>query len=104
MLALLGARRQRARDGCAAEKCKEVAPPHAIGSVLGRSHIISAECICAKGRWSREERRLEEVATAFGAHGECVREPEEVPATIERCFAALADGRSAVLRARVTPL
>jgi acetolactate synthase-1/2/3 large subunit len=51
-----------------------------------------------------EERRLEEVATAFGAYGECVREPEEVPAAIDRCFAALADGRSAVLRARVTPL
>jgi acetolactate synthase-1/2/3 large subunit len=51
-----------------------------------------------------EERRLEEVATAFGAYGECVREPEEMPAAIDRCFAALADGRSAVLRARVTPL
>jgi len=51
-----------------------------------------------------EERRLEDVARAFGAHGECVRRPEDVAAAIDRCFNALADGRAAVLRVRVTPL
>jgi acetolactate synthase-1/2/3 large subunit len=51
-----------------------------------------------------EERRFEEVARAFGAHGECVRTPEDMPAAIERCLAALDDGRAAVLTARITPL
>ena len=51
-----------------------------------------------------EERKLEDVARAFGAHGECVRRPEDVAVAIDRCFAALADGRAAVLRVRVTPL
>jgi acetolactate synthase I/II/III large subunit len=51
-----------------------------------------------------EERRFEDVARAFGAHGECVRRPEEVAAAIDRCLAALEDGRAAVLTVRVTPL
>jgi acetolactate synthase I/II/III large subunit len=51
-----------------------------------------------------EQRRFEEVARAFGAYGECVRAPQDVPAAIERCLAALDDGRAAVLTVRVTPL
>ncbi|SDR32804.1 acetolactate synthase-1/2/3 large subunit [Rhizobiales bacterium GAS191] len=51
-----------------------------------------------------EERRFEEVARAFGAYGECVRDPEDVSAAIDRCLAALDDGRAAVLTVRVTPL
>jgi acetolactate synthase-1/2/3 large subunit len=51
-----------------------------------------------------EARRFEDVARAFGAHGERVDEPEQVPAALDRCFAALESGRAAVLTARVTPL
>ncbi len=50
------------------------------------------------------ERRFEQVAAAFGAHGEAVSDPKELPSAISRCLAALDAGRAAVLNARVTPL
>jgi acetolactate synthase I/II/III large subunit len=51
-----------------------------------------------------EERRFEEVGRAFGAYGECVRAPRDVQGAIDRCLAALDDGRSAVLTVRIPPL
>jgi acetolactate synthase-1/2/3 large subunit len=44
------------------------------------------------------------VAEAAGAHGERVSDPDAVDDAIARCLAALRDGRSAVLHARVTRL
>jgi acetolactate synthase-1/2/3 large subunit len=38
------------------------------------------------------------------AYGEYVREPQDGSAAINRCLAALDDGRAAVLTVRVTPL
>ena len=51
-----------------------------------------------------ERRDFSEVAKAFGAHGECVREPDELAAAIDRALAALEDGKAAVLHVHVTPL
>ncbi|MDE1969169.1 MAG: acetolactate synthase, partial [Alphaproteobacteria bacterium] len=51
-----------------------------------------------------ERRRFDELARAFGAHGEYVAEPAALGPAIDRCFAALKDKRSAVLTARVTSL
>ena len=51
-----------------------------------------------------ERRDFSGVAKAFGAHGECVTEPEELAAAIDRCLAALDDGRAAVLHVHVTRL
>jgi acetolactate synthase-1/2/3 large subunit len=51
-----------------------------------------------------EERHFEQVASAFGAHGESVRNAADLHAAIDRCLAALKEGRSAVLTAKVTPL
>jgi len=51
-----------------------------------------------------EERRFEEVGRAFGAYGECVRAPQDVQGAIDRCLAALDNGRSAVLTVRIPPL
>jgi acetolactate synthase I/II/III large subunit len=51
-----------------------------------------------------EQRDFSAVAKAFGAHGECVREPADLAAAIDRCFAALEDGKAAVLHVHVTPL
>ncbi len=51
-----------------------------------------------------EQRRFADVAQAFGAHGECVNNPEDLAAAIDRCLAALADGKAAVLHAHITPL
>ncbi len=51
-----------------------------------------------------DERRFEQVASAFGAHGESVRNAGDLDAAIDRCLAALKAGRSAVLTAQVTPL
>jgi acetolactate synthase-1/2/3 large subunit len=42
------------------------------------------------------------VGEAFGAHGEKVRDPAEVPAALARCVAAVRAGRAALLHARVT--
>jgi acetolactate synthase I/II/III large subunit len=51
-----------------------------------------------------ERRDFSEVGKAFGAHGECVREPDELTAAIDRCLAALDDGKAAVLHVHVTRL
>jgi acetolactate synthase I/II/III large subunit len=51
-----------------------------------------------------ETRNFSGVATAFGAHGECVTEPDELAAAIDRCLAALDDGKAAVLHVHVTRL
>ncbi len=44
------------------------------------------------------------VGEAFGAYGEKLVDPEEVPAAIERCLKEVRGGRTAVLHACVTPL
>ncbi|MFA9370034.1 thiamine pyrophosphate-dependent enzyme, partial [Escherichia coli] len=44
-----------------------------------------------------ERRDFSEVAKAFGAYGERVTEPAELGAAIDRCLAALDDGKAAVL-------
>ena len=51
-----------------------------------------------------EMRDFSAVARAFGAHGERVSEPDELAAAIDRCFAALDDGKAAVLHVHITRL
>ena len=51
-----------------------------------------------------ERRDFSDVAKAFGAHGDCVREPDELADAIDRCLAALDDGKAAVLHIHVTRL
>jgi acetolactate synthase I/II/III large subunit len=51
-----------------------------------------------------ERRDFSEVGKAFGAHGERVREPDELVAAIDRCLAALDDGKAAVLHVHITRL
>ena len=50
------------------------------------------------------QRRFEDVARAFGAYGEKVDDPDDIPAAIDRCLAALAEGQAAVLNVSITPL
>ena len=51
-----------------------------------------------------ERRDFSAVAKAFGAHGECVTEPDELAGAIDRCLAALDDGQAAVLHVQITRL
>jgi acetolactate synthase I/II/III large subunit len=51
-----------------------------------------------------DRRDFSEIGKAFGAHGECVREPDELAAAIDRCLAAVDDGKAAVLHVHVTRL
>jgi acetolactate synthase-1/2/3 large subunit len=51
-----------------------------------------------------ERRDFSAVAMAFGAHGECVTEPDDLAASIDRCLSALDDGKAAVLHVHVTRL
>jgi len=51
-----------------------------------------------------EQRDFSAVARAFGAHGECVTEPDDLAAAIDRCLAALDDGKAAVLHVHITQL
>jgi len=51
-----------------------------------------------------ERRDFSAVAKAFGAHGECVAEPDDLAASIDRCLAALDDGKAAVLHVHITRL
>ena len=55
-------------------------------------------------RWPGESRRYDKVAEAFGAHGEWVRHADEMESALDRCFAALEAGRSAVLVASVAKI
>src|SRR5439155_23939672 len=51
-----------------------------------------------------EQRDFFVVAKAFGAHGECVTEPDEHTARIDRCLPVLADRVAVVLLGYVWPL
>jgi acetolactate synthase-1/2/3 large subunit len=51
-----------------------------------------------------EQRDFSAVGRAFGAHGECVTEPDDLAGAIDRCLAALDDGKAAVLHVHVTRL
>jgi acetolactate synthase I/II/III large subunit len=51
-----------------------------------------------------ERRDFSAVAKAFGAHGECVTEPDALANAIDRCLAAVDDGKAAVLQVHVTRL
>jgi acetolactate synthase I/II/III large subunit len=51
-----------------------------------------------------EQRDFSAVGRAFGAHGERVTEPDALAAAIDRCLAALDDGKAAVLHVHVTRL
>jgi acetolactate synthase-1/2/3 large subunit len=44
------------------------------------------------------------VGEAFGAHGEKLTDPEQVPAALDRCLKEVRAGRTAVLHACVTRL
>ena len=44
------------------------------------------------------------VGEAFGAYGEKVIDPADVPAAIERCLKEVRGGRTAILHARVTKM
>jgi acetolactate synthase-1/2/3 large subunit len=44
------------------------------------------------------------IGEAFGAHGEKIANPDEVPAALKRCVDAVRGGRSAILHVRVTKL
>ena len=50
------------------------------------------------------QRRFEQVAQAFGAHGERVTRAEDLPAAIARCLQALDEGRAALLVASVAKI
>jgi acetolactate synthase-1/2/3 large subunit len=65
---------------------------------------VAAETDRFQARLQGERRLFEEVGRAFGAHGERVSHPAELPAAIRRCFAAVDAGQAAVLTVRVTPL
>jgi acetolactate synthase-1/2/3 large subunit len=51
-----------------------------------------------------EKRDFSAVAKAFGAHGDCVTEPDDLAPAIDRCLAALDDGQAAVLHVHITRL
>jgi acetolactate synthase-1/2/3 large subunit len=51
-----------------------------------------------------EARDFAAVGRAFGAYGECVTEPDDLAAAIDRSLAALDDGKAAVLHVHVTRL
>jgi acetolactate synthase I/II/III large subunit len=54
-----------------------------------------------QARLQGQERHFEQVAQAFGAYGECVSEPGDVPAAIARCLQAVDAGRAAVLNVQI---
>jgi acetolactate synthase-1/2/3 large subunit len=51
-----------------------------------------------------ERRDFSALARAFGAYGECAAEPDDLASSIDRCLAALDDGRAAVLHVLITRL
>ncbi|WP_300555694.1 thiamine pyrophosphate-requiring protein [Limnohabitans sp. Rim8] len=57
-----------------------------------------------QARLKGSKRQFEQVAQAFGAHGERVSRPEDLPAAIGRCLQALDQGRAALLVASVAKI
>lgn len=57
-----------------------------------------------QARLQGEHRHFEQVAQAFGAHGERVTRPEDLSAAITRCLQALDEGRAALLVASVAKI
>jgi acetolactate synthase-1/2/3 large subunit len=57
-----------------------------------------------QARLKGEKRQFEQVAKAFGAHGERVTRAEDLPAAIARCLQALDEGRAALLVASVSKI
>jgi acetolactate synthase-1/2/3 large subunit len=57
-----------------------------------------------QARLRGEQRRFEQVAQAFGAHGERVTRAEDLPEAIARCLQALDEGRAALLVASVAKI
>ncbi len=55
-------------------------------------------------RLNAEPRAFEQVATAFGAHGERVSRAEQMPQALQRCLDALARGQAAILVAQIQPM
>ena len=51
-----------------------------------------------------EQRRFSDVARAFGAYGECVSEPHDLTAAVDRCLVEVDSGKAAVLHVQITPL
>jgi len=51
-----------------------------------------------------ELRSFADVGRAFGAYGECVTEPDDLTDAIDRCLAAVDEGKAAVLHVHVTRL
>lgn len=54
-----------------------------------------------QARLQGEHRHFEQVGQAFGAYGECLRDPGEVVPALRRALQAMDEGRSAVLNVRV---
>jgi acetolactate synthase I/II/III large subunit len=54
-----------------------------------------------QARLQGERRQFEQVAQAFGAYGEYLSDPVEVPLAIARCLAALEHGQAAVLNVQI---
>jgi acetolactate synthase-1/2/3 large subunit len=57
-----------------------------------------------QARLKGEKRQFEQVAQAFGAHGERVTRAEDLPAAIARCLQAMDEGRAALLVASVAKI
>jgi len=57
-----------------------------------------------QARLPGEHRHFEQVAQAFGAHGEAVSDPAALTAAIARCIAAVDRGQAAVLNVAIGPL
>lgn len=57
-----------------------------------------------QARLGGTQRRFEQVAQAFGAHGERVSRAEDMEAALTRCFQALDEGRAAVLVASIAKI
>ena len=54
-----------------------------------------------QARLQGQQRHFERVAQAFGAYGECVSDPADVAAAIQRCLQAVDKGQSAVLNVQI---
>jgi acetolactate synthase-1/2/3 large subunit len=57
-----------------------------------------------QARLGGEVRRFDQVAQAFGGHGEYVTDPAQLQQAVQRCVQAVDQGQAAVLHVKVAPL
>ena len=79
-------------------------PPFEVGNAVRTRVVDMANVTGAFYTNLMPEADFTKIGEAFGAYGERISNPDDIPAALARCVKEVRGGRTAVLHARVTRL